>query len=80
MPMTDAAPAANTYRAHRERQRRRILSAAGRLFDERGIDRVTMAEITSAAGFRAYTAYQYFTNKVDIVWEIFGDLSEEMAI
>ena len=79
MPMTDAAPAANTYRAHRERQRRRILSAAGRLFDERGIDRVTMAEITSAAGLRASTIYQYFSNKDDIVWAILGEVLEEMA-
>src|SRR5271163_2239104 len=66
----------NTYHAHRERQRRRILDAARTLFDENGIDRVTMAEITSASGLRASTMYQYFSNKDDVVWaiasEIFG--------
>lgn len=35
------------YEAHRERQRRRILEAAERLFDERGMDRATIAEITA---------------------------------
>jgi hypothetical protein len=33
MPISDAAPTAHKYRAHRERQRRRILDAAERLFD-----------------------------------------------
>jgi AcrR family transcriptional regulator len=58
------------YEAHRERQRRRILEAAERLFDERGMDRVTMAEITAASGVRASTVYQYFANKDEIVWAI----------
>jgi len=62
------------YHAHRRRQRRRILDAASKLFDERGIDRVTMAEITAASGVRASTMYQYFSNKDDIVWAIVGEL------
>ncbi len=65
---------ASTYRAHRERQRRRILDAATTLFDENGIDRVTLAEITSASGLRASTLYQYFSNKDDIVWAIAGEV------
>ena len=70
VPGTELEPAPNIYHAHRERQRRRILKAAGKLFDERGIDRVTMADITSASGLRASTMYQYFSNKDDIVWAI----------
>jgi AcrR family transcriptional regulator len=62
------------YDAHRERQRRRILDAARTLFDENGIDRVTMAEITSASGLRASTLYQYFSNKDDIVWAIASEV------
>jgi AcrR family transcriptional regulator len=64
----------NAYHAHRERQRRRILDAARKLFDERGIDRVTMAEITAASGLQPSTVYQYFSNKDDIVWEIVSQL------
>jgi AcrR family transcriptional regulator len=69
--------AAGTYHAHRDRQRRRILDAASQLFDERGIDRVTMAEITSVSGVQASTIYQYFSSKDDIVWEIVGELMGE---
>lgn len=79
MPVRDAAPAANKYRAHRERQRRRILDAAERLFDEHGIDRVTMVEITSASGLRASTMYQYFSSKDDIVWAILGAVLADLA-
>jgi AcrR family transcriptional regulator len=68
---------ANAYHAHRERQRRRILDAAWKLFDERGIDRVTMAEITSTAGVQPSTMYQYFANKDDIVWELLRESMQE---
>jgi AcrR family transcriptional regulator len=63
----------HVYGAHRERQRRRILDAAARLFDERGIDRVTVAEIVAAAGIRAATLYGYFPNKDEIVWALVGE-------
>jgi AcrR family transcriptional regulator len=69
---------ANAYHAHRERQRRRILDAAWKLFDDRGIDRVTMAEITSASGVQPSTMYQYFSNKDDIVWATLSELMEEV--
>jgi AcrR family transcriptional regulator len=79
MAARDVATPPNTYHAHRERQRRRILDAATKLFDEHGIDRVTMAEITSASGLRASTIYQYFSNKDDIVWAILSDVLEQGA-
>lgn len=63
-----------TYPAHRERQRRRILDAAEKLFVERGIDRVKMAELTVASGVQASTMYHYFSNKDDIVWALVGDI------
>jgi AcrR family transcriptional regulator len=59
-----------TYHIHRGRQRRRILEAAEKLFDEHGIDRVTMTEIISATELRTSTIYQYFSSKDDIVWAI----------
>jgi len=67
----------STYRAHRERQRRRILDAAAQLFDSRGIDGVTMSEITAASGVQPSTIYQYFSSKDDIVWAILGELMQE---
>jgi len=75
-----AAPAgARTYHQHRARQRRRILDAAEKLFVERGIGRVTMADIVSASGLRASTLYQYFSSKEDIAWAILGEFIEELA-
>lgn len=74
MSETAAEPAVNGYHAHRERQRRRILDAAETLFDKRGIDRVSMADITSASGIRASTLYEYFSNKDEIVWAIVTEL------
>lgn len=70
--MLTASPTGSSgpYRAHRGRQRRRILSAAQELFDARGIDRVTIAEIVAAAGIRASTLYEYFSNKDEIVWAL----------
>jgi AcrR family transcriptional regulator len=79
MPSTDAALSKTTYQAHRQRQTRRILDAAMKLFDERGIDRVTMAEITEASGVRASTIYQYFSNKDEIVWAITNELFADSA-
>ena len=70
MPTTSPTPASVPYHAHRERQRRRILSAAGELFDIRGIDRVPIADIVAAAGIRASTLYEYFSNKDEIVWTL----------
>lgn len=79
MPGKGSKPKANTYHAHRGRQRRRILSAAEKLFAERGIDRTTMADVISASELRPSTMYQYFSNKDDIVWAILGEVLEKCA-
>jgi AcrR family transcriptional regulator len=77
MPKKITKPAANAYHAHRERQRQRILRAAEKLFDERGIDRTKMAEVMAASGLRASTLYEYFSKKDDIVWAILSDIFEQ---
>jgi len=79
MPRKKVLKPANPYRAHRKRQRRRILDAAWKLFDEYGIDRVTMAEIASASGVQPSTMYQYFSNKDDIAWAILGERMREVT-
>jgi AcrR family transcriptional regulator len=67
------------YHLHRERQRRRILDAAKKLFDQRGVDRTTLAEVISASGVQASTLYEYFSKKDDIIWAILGEVLEEGA-
>jgi AcrR family transcriptional regulator len=77
MPATAPTRSGGPYLAHRERQCRRILAAAQELFDERGIDRVTMADIVSTAGIRASTLYEYFSNKDEIVWALVEEFMRE---
>jgi AcrR family transcriptional regulator len=74
MPAISPTSSSGPYRAHRERQRRRILAAAEELFDIRGIDRVPIADIVAAAGIRASTLYEYFSNKDEIVWTLVEEL------
>jgi AcrR family transcriptional regulator len=74
MPVTSPTSSGGPYHAHRERQRRRILAAAEELFDIRGIDRVPIADIVAAAGIRASTLYEYFSNKDEIVWTLVEEL------
>jgi AcrR family transcriptional regulator len=73
------APKRGSYRSHRVRQRQRILDAAEKLFDEQGIDRVTIADIVQGAGIRPSTLYEYFSNKDDIVWAIVADVFADWA-
>jgi AcrR family transcriptional regulator len=79
MPARKKTNPPGTYHLHRQRQRRRILEAAKELFDERGIDRTTMADIISASELRPSTMYQYFSKKEDIVWAILGEMMAEDA-
>jgi AcrR family transcriptional regulator len=78
MPTT-FSPIPRIYHVHRARQRRRILEAGEELFDQRGIDQVTMAEIVAASGLRASTLYQYFSCKDDIVWAILEEVLADLA-
>jgi len=79
VPRKSVKKPVTAYHAHRERQRRRILDAAAQLFDDRGIDRVTMAEITATSGVQPSTVYQYFRNKDDIVWAILEEVIQERS-
>ena len=75
LPSTPTKP----YRAHRERQRGRILKTAQELFNAQGIDRVTIAEIVAAIGVRPSTLYEYFSNKHEIVWALVEQYMEQSA-
>lgn len=61
VPMLDGA--APRERADAARNRARILAAAQRLFDERGIAGVTMDDVVAAAGVGKGTLFRRFTDK-----------------
>jgi AcrR family transcriptional regulator len=61
-----------------ERNRQRLLSAAGELFAERGLD-VTLHDIAHRAGVGVGTAYRRFANKEEVIDAYFEDKLEEVA-
>ena len=79
MSQSSSTLSGGPYRAHRERQRRRILDAAQGQFDARGIDRVTIADVVTAAGIRASTMYEYFSNKDELVWTLVEEVMVQSA-
>jgi AcrR family transcriptional regulator len=64
------------YQAHRQKQRHLILEAAQTLFDLRGIERVTMADIITTSGLMRSTIYQYFSSKDEIIWALVRQVLE----
>src|SRR5947207_14270209 len=79
IPAPASSPPPKRYRAHRERQRSRILKAAQELFNSRGIDQVTTSEIIAATSIRPTTLYEYFSNKDEIVWALVEEYTEQSA-
>jgi AcrR family transcriptional regulator len=59
-------------RADAERNRRRILDAAGELFATRGLE-VTMDEIAAQAGLGVGTIYRRFPNRDAVAEQLFAD-------
>ncbi|WP_158809954.1 TetR/AcrR family transcriptional regulator [Beijerinckia sp. L45] len=62
--------------------RQRILDAAGRLFRERGVEGVSVAEVMQAAGLTHGAFYGYFASKDDLLAQAFAvlDRSPETAL
>jgi AcrR family transcriptional regulator len=72
LPLT-TAPLPERERADARRNRERILCAAARLVDERGIDAVSMDEVAAEAGVGKGTLYRRFGDR----WTLLRALIEE---
>ena len=62
----------------KEETRQRISEAAYRLFAERGVDGVTVAEVARAADVAEKTVFNYFPTKEDLVYGRFESFEEEL--
>lgn len=67
------------YANHRESQREWILQVAEDLFIDQGIEKVTIADIASAARLTRATLYKYFTSKEQMAQEIFRIVTQGWA-
>lgn len=74
--MGEAQPPRRVYSVHREKQHRHILATAQTLFDQHGIEQVTMADIIAASGLMRSTIYQYFSNKDEMIWALVQEILE----
>src|SRR3954471_8014821 len=61
-----------------ERNRQRLLTAAGELFAERGLD-ITLHDIAHRAGVGVGTAYRRFANKEEVIDAYFETKLDDVA-
>ena len=62
------APALSLRDRKRERTRRALIDAAAALFERKGYDEITVAEIAAAADIGTRTFFSYFASKEDILF------------
>ncbi|MDU3715803.1 MAG: TetR/AcrR family transcriptional regulator [Klebsiella michiganensis] len=61
-----------------EENKQTILTAAGRLFRERGFDAVTVTDIMKSAGLTHGGFYGYFKSKDDLIAQTLAELKIEI--
>ena len=66
-------PLEATERADAASNRRRILEAAARLFEERGAERVSMQDVARAAGVGMGTMYRRFGDRSGLTYALLSD-------
>ncbi|KNX37060.1 TetR/AcrR family transcriptional regulator [Luteipulveratus halotolerans] len=57
----------------------RLVQSALDLFDEQGYDQTNVAEIAARAGVTERTYYRHFTDKREVLFGTFGDLTEQLS-
>src|SRR5438128_9023487 len=62
----------------KQQTRQQIFDAASRLFEARGFDRVSVAEIARAADVSEVTVFNYFSTKEDLFYGGMQFFEEEM--
>jgi len=62
-----------------EAVRRAVLDAAGSLFAERGVDRVSLRDIAAAANVHPALIARYIGHRNELVFAVFDDLSSQLA-
>src|SRR5713226_1501874 len=67
-----------TARVRREKTRRRILEAAFSLFDERGVNRVSVDDVREAAGLSRGSFYNYFSTYESMLIEIAATIATQI--
>ncbi|MDQ4112238.1 MAG: TetR/AcrR family transcriptional regulator, partial [Actinomycetota bacterium] len=65
--MPTSAPPPNARERQKRERRLALIEAAQRLVGERGLDDVTVEEISAAAGLSTRTFFNYFDSKDDAV-------------
>jgi TetR/AcrR family transcriptional regulator, cholesterol catabolism regulator len=53
-----------------------VISAAARLFAERGFRAVTIDDVAASLGYTKSVVYYYFKNKNQVLWEIFNRIHD----
>lgn len=69
--MSASADSETIYHNHRDQQIDNILNSAQSLFNAKGIETVTMANIAKNARISRNTLYNYFPNKQEVAYGIF---------
>jgi AcrR family transcriptional regulator len=80
MSESDTAPPVSLRERKKAITRRAILDAAQRLFDERGYDHVTVAQIADAANVSVKTIFVYFRSKEDLAFSETPTLDEIVTV
>src|SRR3954464_3209666 len=75
----DSAPAEPVLRTRKKLQTRELLAdTARRLFEERGFDAVTVAEVAREANLAEKTVFNYFQTKEDLFYGRLEQFEEEL--